>query len=138
MIIMLLTRIAKGDDNAWKMAKFCCTLASRFLFHREEVAHLMRQNAHNKFGNIFVQGTDFSLQCYIIELIFITNMNLPEKQKIDLATWWPNGPTDLWEKIPHARAANKSFVSYLNHIDKLLGKPYVNCSFHFQTLLTFL
>lgn len=122
---MLLNRLIKPHDNGWKMARFCSVLASKYLNHRIEAAKLILNSSYYKLGDTITIDTNFSLQCYIIELL--TTAMLPKTSSNHnssfLSRLWPNGPEYIWKEIPMSPAASKSYVNYLNQVDVLMKKP---------------
>lgn len=121
---MLLNRIINREDNSWKMAKLCRVLSSKFIQHRSVIAKSILKNRENyNVGQLLLNDTNFTLKLCIIELLVTT---IPAKSltspKSLFSLLWPEGPQDLWLKMPKSVIANKFYLEYLQFIDKLTNK----------------
>lgn len=107
------------------MAKLACVIAKLFSNQRHEACKaLLKVSFGQRFGNIIVRSENFTLQCYLIELLHAT---IPPRKHTTgepfiSALFKESFPVDVWKNLPNTEAATQSFFQYIKNNRKMLKK----------------
>lgn len=107
------------------MAKLACVLVESFDNQKHEACKmLLKASFGPTIGDIIVQGENFTLQCYLIELL---NVTIPPRKHTTgdpfiTGLFQKRYSSVVWKTLPGERAASQKYINYIKDVRKTSHK----------------